>query len=196
MKNFIKIKRILSRLPGQGLLPTLLSFLRTSLGNIPRPAPVIDAQVAVVVAALIGPVALFIPWLTLDGHAGSLSGVGLMAYAIHGNDRMVMWHISPLATAMLLVLPFVITASVCFTTVNVLGRNYRLDAAAFTLTAILLLLRFTPPILDNRMYMVGHFALPGWGLAILLAGTLAATALNVAIGLSSRQGQTQPQLSP
>ena len=60
-----------------------------------------DGRVWIVIAALGCVAALFVPWLRLDGHTGSLSGVGLMSYALQGNDRTVMWQISPVATAAL-----------------------------------------------------------------------------------------------
>ena len=42
---------------------------------------------------------------------------GLMAYAFHGNDRLVMWQISPLAS------PFAITTSACLTTASDAARS-------------------------------------------------------------------------
>ena len=100
-----------------------------------------------------------------------------MTYALQGNDRWVMWQISPGATVLLLTLPFGVTASVCWTAFTVLRRNYRLDVPLLTLAGILALLRFTPPILDGRMYTLGSFAVPGPGLGILLVATLAAIAI-------------------
>ena len=143
------------------------------------PRAALNARAIVVAAALIGPVALFIPWMSLDGHAGPLSGVGLMAYALDGNDRLVMWRTSALATILLLVLPFVITVAVAATAVNVLRRDYRLDAPLFAAAAILLLLRFAPPILSTHRPTVGDFALPGWGLAILLAAVVTVIAVSL-----------------
>ncbi|MCY4443073.1 MAG: hypothetical protein OXE53_23045 [Deltaproteobacteria bacterium] len=75
-------------------------------GVLRRLRGTMDGRVCIVMAALGCPVALFIPWLTLDAHAGALSGVGLMSYALQGNDRIVMWRISPVATALLVSLPF------------------------------------------------------------------------------------------
>ena len=158
------------------------------------PRAVLNARAVAVAAALMGPVALFIPWVSLDGHAGPLSGVGLMAYALDGNDRLVMWRISPLATALLLVLPFVITAGVAATAVNVLRRDCRLDAPLFAAAAILLLLRFVPPILSTHTLTVGDFALPGWGLAILLAAIL--TVIAVSLGQAFRRWLTPVGPSP
>ena len=153
--------------------------------------PALNARNAAVVAALMGPVALLIPWLGLDGHAASLSGAELMAYAFHGNDRLVMWRISPLATAALLVLPFAITAGVSVTAVNVLRRDRRLDAPLFTVAAVLLLLRFTPPVLSSHMHVVGQFAVPGWGLALLLTAALTVIVLSVANRLAQRRAPAQ-----
>ena len=143
------------------------------------PRAVLNARAVVVAAALMGAVALFIPWVSLDGHAGPLSGVGLMAYALDGNDRLVMWRTSALATILLLVLPFVITVAVAATAVNVLRRDYRLDTPLFAAAAILLLLRFASPILSTRTPMLGDFALPAWGLTILLAAILTVIAVSV-----------------
>ena len=185
------IKRILSLFPYRSRWASLRGFRRSAPSPAWRLVTTLDARTAAVVATLLGPVALLIPWLSLDGHAGPLSGAGLMAYVFHGNDRLVMWQISPLATAALLALPFTITASVAITAVNVLRRDYRLDAPVFTVAAILLLLRFTPPVLAGQMHVVGQFAVPGWGLAILLAATLTVTAISAGSRLRQWRGQTQ-----
>ena len=183
--------RILSLFPYRSRWATLRRLRPLALGATPLPVPALNARTVAVVAALMGPVALLIPWLSLDGHAGSLSGTELMAYAFHGNDRLVMWRISPLATAALLILPFAITAGVAITAVNVLRRDCRLDAPLFTVAAVLLLLRFTPPVLASQMHVVGQFAVPGWGLALLLAATLTVTVLSAAGRLVQRRAPTQ-----
>ena len=122
MKNIVKDK--LLNTPGRRQLagfldahPTVRDMLRGLAGSM-------DARACVVIAALLGPVALFIPWLTLDGHGSSLSGFGLMTYALQGADRLVMWHISPLAISLLVVIPFGITVGIFLTALNVLRRNY------------------------------------------------------------------------
>ncbi len=184
--------RILSLFPYRSWWAAFRSSRLLALWPALLPVPAPNARTVVILAALMGPVALLVPWLTLDGHAGPLSGTDLMAYAFHGNDRMVMWGISPLATAALLVLPFAITAGVSITAVNVLRRDYRLDAPVFTVAAVLLLLRFTPPVLAGQMHVVGQFAVPGWGLAFLLAAALTVTALSVAGWLARWRAPTQP----
>ena len=171
MKN--TIKRNHPTVPGSRQLIAFLSAHPTALGMLRRFAGSIDARVCIVIAALTGLVALFIPWVILDGHTSPLSGVGLMTYALQGNDRLVMWRIAPFATVLVLTVPFGITASICWTAFTVLRRNYRLDVPLFTLAGILALLRFTPPILDERMYALSGFAVPGPGLGILLVATLA-----------------------
>ena len=77
-----------------------------------------------------------------------------------------------MAAIALLILPFTISATTCLTAFNAVRRDYRLDAPVFTVAAVLLLLRLTPPILGDQMVTVGHFALPGRGLAVLLAATV------------------------
>lgn len=151
--------------------PYVGSALRGLAGSI-------NARTYVIIAALTGLAALFIPWVILDGHSSPLSGVGLMTYALQGHDRWVMWQISPVATVLILTVPFGITASVCWTAFTILRRDYRLDVPLFTLAGILALLRFTPPILDGRMYTLGGFAVPGPGLFILLLATLAVIAIS------------------
>ena len=138
----------------------------------------INARTCAIIAALTGLVALFMPWVILDGHATPLSGFTLMTYSLQGNDRWVMWQISPVGTVLMLTVPFAITAAVCWTAFTVLQRNYRMDVPLFTLAGILALLRFTPPILDGRMYTLGSFAVPGPGMFILLAATLTVIAIN------------------
>ena len=140
-------------------------------------------RICVTIAALTALIALFIPWVILDGHATPLSGFTLMTYALQeGNDRWVMWQISPGATVLMLTVPFGITATVCWTVFTVLRRTYRLDVPLLTLAGILALLRFTPPILDERMYVLIDFAVPGPGLGILLLATLAV----IAVGIGAR----------
>ena len=102
-------------------------------------------RVCSVIAALGCLVALFVPWLTLDAHATSLSGVGLMSYALQGSDRVVMWRISPVATALPLSLPFGIAVGAMGTAWSVLRRRYRVEVPLLTFAAVLALLRFTPP---------------------------------------------------
>ncbi len=152
----------------------------------------INARTCVMIPALTGLVALFIPWVILDGHADPLSGVGLMTYALQGNDRWVMWQISPVATILMLTVPFCITAMVCLTAFTILRRDYRLDLPLFTLAGILALLRFTPPILDGRVYALGSFAVPGPGLFILLLATLAVIAISSNASLRRRRLSAQP----
>ena len=158
---------------GSRQLAAFLSSHPTALGILHRFAGSIDAQTCAVVAAMAGPVGIFIPWPSLDGHASALSGVGLMTYAFQGNDRLVMWRISPLATALVLAVPFGIATVACCTAWIVLRRTYRVDIPLFTFTGILVLLRFTPAILDGQMRILGSFAVPGPGLAILMVATLA-----------------------
>lgn len=146
----------------------------------------INARVYAMIAALTGLIGLFIPWVILDGHATPLSAVGLMTYAFQGTDRWVMWQISPVATALMLTVPFGIAATVCWTAFTVLRRNFRLDVPLFTLAGILALLRFTPSILDGRMYTLGSFAVPGPGLFILLLATVAVIAIGFATALRRR----------
>ena len=178
MKNIVKDK--LLNMPGCRQAAAFLDAHPTGRDMLRRLVWSIDARVCVVIAALLGPVALFIPWLILDGHGDPLSGAGLMTYALQGNDRLVMWRISPLAISLLLAAPFGIAVGVCWTAINILRRVYRLDVPLCTLACILALLRFATPILDGRMYTLGGFAIPGPGLAILTVATL------MVIGISSR----------
>ena len=136
--------------------------------RIRKLVPSVDVPTVLLVAGFIGPIALFVPWMSLDGHTGPLSGVGLMGYAVHGNDRLVMWRISPLATATVMAMPFAIATAACVTTLNVLTRNHRLDAPLFTAVGTLLLLRFATPILDGQAFAAWHFAVPGPGPIILM----------------------------
>ena len=141
-------------------------------GIIRRLARFRNSRARMVIAALGCVAALFVPWLTLDGHTGSLSGVGLMSYALQGNDRTVMWRISPVATALLVSLPFGIAAGAIGTAWSVLRGRRRADVPFVTFAAALALLRFTPPVLDGGMHTMADFAVPGPGLGMLLAGTL------------------------
>ena len=163
-----------------------LSGRPTGRGALRRFAGSINARTCVMIAALAGLVGLFIPWVILDGHADPLSGVGLMTYALQGSDRWVMWQISPVATILMLTVPFGITAMVCWTAFTILRRDYRLDVPLFTLAGILALLRFTPSILDGRVYTLGSFAVPGPGLFILLLATLAMIAISSGTALRRR----------
>ena len=190
MKNIVKDK--LLNTPGRRQLAGSLNAHPTVRDMLRRLARSIDARVCIVIAVLLGPVALFIPWMTLDGHGSPLSGVGLMSYALQGNDRLVMWKISPPAIALLLVVPYGIAVGACWTALNVLRRNYRLDVPLFTLAGILVLLRFAQPILDGRMYTVGGFAMPGPGLAVLLMATLAVIAISSNASLRRWRLPAQP----
>ena len=96
MKNIVKDK--LLDLPGRRQLDGSLNAHPAGGDMLRRLAGSIDARVCIVSAALLGSMALFIPWMTLDGHGSSLSGFGLMTYALQGNDRLVMWKISPPAS--------------------------------------------------------------------------------------------------
>ena len=98
----------------------------------------------------------------------------------------------PIAIALLLAVPYGIAVGACWTALNVLRRNYRLDVPLFTLAGILVLLRFTTPILDGRMYTVGGFTIPGPGLGILLVATL--TVIAIGSGTALRRWR-QPVLS-
>ena len=100
-----------------------------------------------------------------------------MTYALQGNDRLVMGEISPLAISLLVAIPFGVAIGVCWTALNVLRRNYRLEAPLFTLAGILALLRFATPVLDGQMYVVGGFTMPGPGLTILTVATLVVIAI-------------------
>ena len=157
-----------------------------------RLAGSMDPRVCGVIAALGCLVALWVPWLTLDAHAGPLSGVGLMSYALQGHDRTVLWQISPVATALLLSLPFGIAAGAVGTAWSALRRRYRAEASLLTFAAVLALLRFTPPVLDGRMHTLGSFAVPGPGLGILLAATLVVIAVGSRAALRQRRLVAQP----
>ena len=189
MKNIIK--QTVSKLRGNQRFTVLMHYRRIILRFLAQQVASINLRTVVVVAALMGPVALFMPWLTLDGHTGSMSGASLMAYAFHGGDRLVMWHISKLAIIALVVMPFTVTTTVCLTAVNVVRRNYRLDTPVFTAASVLLLLRFTPPILSSQMGTVGSFAVPGPGLAVLLMGTVAVVAIGTFNRLEGRRQSAQ-----
>ena len=93
MQNIINGK--LAIIPGIRQLATFLSAHATSRGVLRGFAGSINARICVTIAALTSLVALFVPWVILDGHANPLSGAGLMTYALQGNDRWVMWQISP-----------------------------------------------------------------------------------------------------
>ena len=173
-------------------LVTALSIRTTGCHALRGLAGSINARICVTIAALTGLIALFIPWVILDGHPTPLSGFTLMTYALQGNDRWVMWQISPGATVLMLTVPFGITATVCWTAFTVLRRNYRLDVPLFTLAAILSVLRFTPPILDGRMYTLGSFAVPGPGLGILLGATLAVIIISSGALFQQRRLMAQP----
>ena len=151
MQNIINGK--LPIIPSIRQLATFLGASPPGRGPLRGLAGSINARICVTIAALTGLIALFIPWVILDGHATPLSGFTLMTYAFQGNDRWVMWQISPGATVLMLTVPSGITATVCWTVFTVLRRNYRLDVPLLTLAGILALLRFTPPILDERMYV-------------------------------------------
>ena len=73
-----------------------------------------------------------------------------------------------------------------------MNGSVSLDLPLFTLACILVLLRFTTPILDGRMYTIGGFAMPGPGLAILTAGTLAVIAISSNASLRHRRLSAQP----
>ena len=60
-----------------------------------------------------------------------------------------------------------------------------------TFAAVLALLRFTPPVLDERMYTLANFAVPGPGLGILLAATLVVIAVGSSAGLRQRRSAAQ-----
>ena len=51
---------------------------------------------------------LFLPWITLDGHQSSSSGIELMTYALSGHDRLVMWKMDVMSALIIWVLPFLI----------------------------------------------------------------------------------------
>ena len=189
MKNIVKDK--LLNTPGRRQAASFLDVHPTGRDILRQFTESVDARACVVMAALLGLIALFIPWLTLDGHGSPLSGFGLMTYALQGNDRLVMWKISPPAISLLLVAPFGIGVGVCWTALNVLRRNYRLDVPLFTLAGILVLLRFTPPILDGRMYTLGGFAMPGPGLAILTVATLTVIVISSSASLRYRKLSAQ-----
>ena len=190
MQNIINGKLAITS--GIRQIVTTLSIPTTDRHALRVFAGSINARTCVMIAALTGLIALFIPWVILDGHTGPLSGVGLMTYALQGNDRWVMWQISPAATVLMLTVPFGITAAVCWTALTVLRRNYRLDVPLFTLAGILALLRFTPPILDGRMCTLGSFAAPGPGLGILLVATLAVIAIGSGAVIRRWQLMVQP----
>ena len=190
MQNIINGK--LTIITGIRQLATFLSAHATSHGVLHGFAGSINARTCITIAALTGLVALFIPWVILDGHATPLSGAGLMTYALQDNDRWVMWQISPVATILMLTIPFGITATVCWTAFTVLRRNYSVDVPLFTLAGILALLRFTPSILDDRMYTLGSFAVPGPGLFILLVATLAALAISSGSAIRRWRLMAQP----
>ena len=185
MKNIVK-HRLLNT-PGLRQAASFLDAHPTGRDMLRRLVWSIDARACVVIAALLGLVALFIPWMTLDGHGSPLSGVGLMTYALQGNDRLVMWKMSPLAISLLLVVPFGITVGACWTALNVLRRNYRLDVPLFTLAGILVLLQFATPILDSHMYTLGGFAMPGPGLAMLIVATMAVIVISSSASLRHRR---------
>ena len=190
MQNIINRK--LPIIPGIRQVATFLSAHPTGRGALRGFAAAINARICVMIAALTGLAALFMPWLSLDGHTNPLSVVGLMTYALQGNDRLVMWRISPLATALLLAVPFGISAAVCCTAWNVLRRTYRLDIPLFTFAGILALLRFTPPILDGQMHVLGRFAVPGPGLVILMVATLAVITMTSGTALRRWRPLAQP----
>lgn len=177
MKNLINGGS--GRFPINRRLTVPLHRLGLTSDAVRRLVSIPEARTISNVAVVIGLISLFIPWLSLDGHVGPRSGVGLMTYALHGNDRLVMWRISPLAAAALMVIPFTVAATVCLTALNATRRECRLDAPVFTMAGVLLLLRLTPPVLSNRMETVGPFALPEWGLVILLAATLVVITVGV-----------------
>ena len=92
-----------------------------------------------------------------------------MSYALKGNDRIVMWEISPVATtALLLAFPLGTAVEVRCATRNVLERRYRLDVPCLTLVATLVLLRFTAQVAKGQIRILGT---PGAGLIILLMAT-------------------------
>ena len=167
------------RTSGGGIIRRLAGFRRRLSGSM-------DPRVCMVNAALGCVAALFVPWLRLDGHTSSLSGVGLMSYALQGNDRTVMWQISPVATALLVSVPFGIAAGAIGTAWSVLRGRCRVDVPFVTFSAVLALLRFTPPILDGGMHTLADFAVPGPGLGMLLAATVAVMVMG------SRAARRQP----
>ena len=179
-------------LPGRRHLATFLGTRPTCRDILRRRVASIDSRVCVVVAALLGLVALFLPWVTLDSHGSSLSGAGLLAYSLQGGDRLLMWKVSHTATALLMVIPFGIAVGVCFTAINILRRAYRLDIPLLTCAGILVLLKFATPILDPRMHVFGGFTLPGAGLGILLVATLAVIVICSSSALRCRRMPAQP----
>ena len=167
-------------------------IIRRSAGFRRRLARSMDGRVWMVIAALGCVGALFVPWLTLDGHAGSLSGVGLMSYALQGNDRTVMWRISPVATAALVSVPFGIAAGAIGTVWNALRGRRRADVPLVTFAAALALLRITPPVLDGHMHVLADFAVPGPGLGLLLAGTVVVMTMGSRAALRQRGPAARP----
>lgn len=167
-------------------LISLVSARRRRGNSILRTVASVDVRTVMLFAVLVGPAALFIPWLRLDGHTESLSGVGLMIYALQGNDRLVMWRISPLSLVTVMMVPYAIAVAVCLTAASVLRRNCRLDAPLFAVAAILLLLRFAPPILGGQALTMGRFAAPGPGLVVLMASVLVVIACACTLRWSGR----------
>ena len=167
-------------------------IIRRSAGFRRRLAGSMDGRVCMVIAALGCVAALFVPWLTLDGHTGSLSGVGLMSYALQSNDRTVMWQISPVATAALVSVPFGIAMGAIGTAWSALRGRRRADVPFVTFAAVLALLRFTPPVLDGHMHVLADFAVPGPGLGMLLAGTVAVMVMGSRAALRERGSAARP----
>ena len=171
-----------------GIIRRSAGFRRRLVGSRRRLSGSMDPRVCMVIVALGCVVTLFVPWLRLDGHTGSLSGVGLMSYALQGNDRTVMWRISPVATAALVSVPFGIAAGAIGTAWNALRGRRRADVPLVTFAAVLALLRFTPPILDERMHTLADFAVPGPGLGMLLAATVAVMVMGSRAALRRQRG--------
>ena len=109
MKNIVKDK--LLDTPGRRQAASFLDAHPIGHDMLRRLDGSMDARAYIVIAVLLRPVALFIPWLTLDSHGSPLSGFDLVTYALQGTDRLVTWEISLLAISLLLVVvPFSIDA--------------------------------------------------------------------------------------
>ena len=119
-------------------------------------------------AALLPFAGLLLPWLTMDGDQGPMSGAELLAYALTSPERTTIFSTSILAGITLFATPIFTIALAAAAFIKILNNEYPLALSAATIILPLIMLASVQPVTSTAPKSVFGVIFPDWGLALAI----------------------------
>ena len=120
------------------------------------------------IAILITLVGFLLPWITLDGYAGSFSGSELIAYAFISPERASLFSVSKMGTLTLLAVPITTLSITIYGLYQSMKGEPSLGAHLAAVLAPISMLILTGGIVSTEWPRMFGMPLPGIGIIVII----------------------------